>query len=52
MCMNIGRPAPEPMNTTSKPYWLISSSMDTTRPMTMFVSTTPKRAETVHFLLR
>ena len=44
MCMNIGRPAPEPMNTASKPYSLINSSMDTTRPMTMFVSTLTPRA--------
>ena len=37
--MNMGRPAPEPMNTASKPYSSISSSMVMVRPTTVLVST-------------
>ena len=39
MFMNLGRPAPEPMNTASKPNSSFSSSMVMARPMTIFVST-------------
>ena len=36
--MNMGSPAPEPMNTASKPCSSISSSMEMVRPMTVSVA--------------
>ena len=36
--MNMGRPAPEPMKTASKPISCCSSSMETVRPMTVSVA--------------
>ena len=36
--MNLGNPAPEPMNTASKPISSFSSSMVMQRPTTMLVS--------------
>ena len=39
MCMNIGRPAPEPTKTALKPISSNSSSMESTLPMTMLVMT-------------
>ena len=44
--MKRGRPAPEPMNTLSKPM-SNSSSTDRTFPMTMFVSTLTPRSRRV-----
>jgi hypothetical protein len=42
--MNMGRPAPEPMNTASNLYSSINSSMETVRPTTVSVAMVTPRA--------